>query len=311
MDTSEFADAPHGVVPPDREETLTAKDGTSLHVAHFAPRTTPRFTLVGLHGFAVHGARYGHFWAKLAEAGGAVTTFDCRGHGRSGGRRGYVKRFTDFHEDLALVIACARKNSPTLPLALLGHSHGGTIILDAILSGNVKADRLVLVAPWVGILLKPPAWKSAMGRLMSRVWPTLALDNELKAEDGSRNPHVIEAFFKDSNIHHVAAARWYTEVLAAQERIRSNAAQLRVPTLLLSAGADRIVANAPLDAIAAAAPGFVQARRYEGLYHELLLEPEWTRVLADVTQFLSSISTQDARTEAAAGAVPAILHSSP
>ena len=300
-------------VAPDREETLVAGDGTKIHVAHFAPRTTPRFTLVALHGFAVHSGRYGHFLAKLAEAGGAVTTFDCRGHGRSDGRRGYVKRFSAFHDDLDLVITSARQQTPatSLPLCLMGHSHGGTIVLDAVLSGRVTPDALVLVAPWVGLLMKPAAWKSAMSGIMSRLWPTLALDNELKAEDGSRNPQVIADFHKDPNNHHVAAARWYTEVLAAQARIRQNAAALAVPTLLLSAGQDRIVANPPLDALAAAAPRFVQSKRYEGLCHELLLEPEWPEVLADVTRFLSSISAQDARTAAASPAVPAILHPTP
>jgi alpha-beta hydrolase superfamily lysophospholipase len=298
-------------VPADREEILVAKGGIKIHVAHFAPRTTPRFTLVALHGFAVHSARYGHFLAKLAEAGGAVTTFDCRGHGRSGGRRGYVKRFADFHDDLDLVIEAARKNAPTLPLCLMGHSHGGTIVLDAVLSGRVTPDRLVLLAPWIGLLLKPAAWKSAMSGIVSRIWPTLALDNEIKPEDGSRNPEVIEAFFKDPNNHHVAAARWYTEALAAQARIREKAAQLAVPTLLLLAGQDRVVANQPLDALAAAAPRFVQAKRYEGLYHELLLEPEWQEVLADVLRFLTSIIAQDARMTAASPAVPAILHPTP
>jgi acylglycerol lipase len=300
-------------VPADREETLVAADGVKIHVAHFAPRTTPRFILVALHGFAVHSGRYGHFLAKLAEVGGAVTTFDCRGHGRSGGRRGFVKRFDAFHDDLDLVIAAARANAPSadLPLFLLGHSHGGTIVLDAVLSGRVKPAGLVLAAPWVGLAMKPARWKTAMSGLMSRIWPTFAPDNEIKPEDGSRNPEAVASFFTDPNNHHVAAARWYTEVLAAQARIQARSAELAIPTLLLTAGEDRVVANAPLDALAAAAPRFVQARRHEGLFHELLLEPEWPEVLADVTGFLTSILTRDERSKAASPAVPAILHSPP
>jgi acylglycerol lipase len=284
-----------------------------LHVGHFAPRTTPRFILVALHGFAVHAGRYGHFLVKLAEVGGAVTTFDCRGHGRSGGRRGFVKRFEDFQDDLDLVIAAARRNAPTaeLPLFLLGHSHGGTIVLDAVLAGRVKPAGLVLAAPWVGLAMKPARWKTAMSGLMSRIWPTFAPDNEIKPEDGSRNPEVVATFFTDPHNHHVAAARWYTEVLAAQARIRARGPELAIPTLLLTAGEDRVVANAPLDALAAAAPRFVRPKRYEGLFHELLLEPEWPEVLADVSGFLASILAEDERSKAALPAVPAILHSPP
>jgi acylglycerol lipase len=299
-------------VAPDREETLTTPDGLTIHVGHFAPRGTPRFTLVALHGFAVYSGRYGHFLAKLAEAGGAITAFDCRGHGRSGGRRGFVRRFSDFHDDLDLVIEAARRNAPgPLPVFLLGHSHGGTIVLDAVLSGRVKPAGLVLAAPWLGLLKRPAAWKDAMSGIMSRLWPTLALDNELKAEDGSRNPDFVASFPTDPNIHHVGTPRWYTEVLAAQGRIRDSAAKLEVPTLLLSAGQDRVVANTAIDALAAAAPRFVQAKRYEGLFHELLLEPEWPEVLGDVCNFLSSILSQDARGTAASSTVPAILHPTP
>lgn len=300
--------------PADREEILLAHDGVKLHVGHFTPRATPRYVLVALHGFTTYSGPYGQFFARLAEAGAAVTTFDCRGHGRSGGRRGYVNRFDVFHADLALVVESARKNGPTLPFFLMGHSHGGTIALDAVLSGRVAPERLVLVAPWIGLFMKPAAWKTAMSGIVSRLWPTLALDNEIKAEDGSRNPAVIDNFFKDPNIHHVAAARWYTEVLQAQARIRDQGAQLTVPTLLLSAGADRVVANPPMEALAAAAPGFVQVKKYEGLYHELLLEPEWEEVLADLARFLAAPTTelaQDARAKAASAAVPAILHPTP
>jgi acylglycerol lipase len=298
-------------VPADREEILVAHDGVKLHVAHFLPRGTPRFTLVAMHGFAVHSGRYGHFWSKLAQMGGAVTALDCRGHGQSGGRRGYVRRFEDFHDDLRLVIEACRKQAPALPSFVLGHSHGGTIALDAVLSGHVSVDGLVLVAPWIGLRMVPAAWKRAMSGILSRLWPTLAVDNELKPEAGSRNPAVVGTFFTDPHNHHVAAARWYTEVLAAQARIRDRGAQLSVPTLLLSAGEDKVVANEPLDALAAAAPRFVRAKRYEGLFHELLLEPEWPEVLADVTGFLASILTQDARTEAASSTVPAILNPTP
>ncbi len=288
-----------------------AGDGVKLHVAHFQPKGTPIRNLVAVHGFTTYSAPYGHFFTRLAELGVAVTTFDCRGHGRSGGQRGYVRRFEVFHDDLALVVAAAQTNFPQLPWALLGHSHGGTIAIDAVLAGKLKPERLVLAAPWLGLLMKVTGWKMAMSGLMSRLWPTLALDNEIKPEHGSRNPAVIDAFWKDANIHHVAAARWFTEVLAAQARIRDSGASLSVPTLLLSAGGDRVVDNQPIDALATAAPRFVQAKRYEGLYHELFLEPEWQDVLSDVARFLTAPTDKQAQDAGAGLSLPAILPSPP
>jgi acylglycerol lipase len=279
-------------------------------VTHFLPAGPSRFVVVAIHGFATHAAPYGAFFRRLNQVGARVTAFDCRGHGRSSGRRGFVKRFSEFHDDLDLVIAHARAEAPSLPFVLLGHSHGGTIALDAVLSGRVKPDGLVLGAPWIALFMKPAAWKLKMAGLMSRVWPSFAPGNDIKAEDISSNPQVIEDFLKDPLIHHVAAARWYTEVLAAQARIRASASQLAVPTLLLSVGTDRIVDNAALDALATTS-SFIQRKHYEGLYHELFLEPAWEQVATDVVAWLMSNMRAPARTEAAPANVPAILRSPP
>ncbi|HEY0714758.1 MAG TPA: alpha/beta hydrolase [Polyangia bacterium] len=297
-------------VAPDREEAVTTSDGTSLHVTHFLTSGPPRFVVVAIHGFATHAAPYGAFFRKINQAGGRVTAFDCRGHGRSTGRRGFVKRFSEFHDDLELVVARARAEHPHLPFILLGHSHGGTIALDAVLSGRMKPDGLVLGAPWIALYMKPAAWKLTMAGFMSRVWPTFAPGNDIKAEDISSNPEVVADFFKDPLIHHVAAARWYTEVLAAQARIRASANRLAVPTLLLSVGSDRIVDNAALDALSSAS-SFIQRKHYEGLYHELFLEPTWEQVATDVVAWLTSNVHAHARTEAAPADVPAILRSPP
>jgi alpha-beta hydrolase superfamily lysophospholipase len=296
---------------PDREEILDGAGGVKLHVSHFVPSVAPRFLLVAMHGFTVYAGPYSLLWRRLGEAGIAVTAFDLRGHGRSGGPRGHVSRFGLYHEDLALVLAAARRNHPTLPVGLLGHSFGGTIALDAVLGGHVQLDRLVLAAPFIGRFMKVAGWKLAFSGLASRLWPTFAPDNEIKPEDGSRNPDVVAAFFKDPLIHHVASARWFTETVAAQARIVEGASRLAVPTLLLSVSEDRVVSTPPIEALAAAAPAFIQAKHYRGLYHELFLEPEWEAVAADISGWLTSPMSKQVFAEAAPTDDPAILPSHP
>jgi alpha-beta hydrolase superfamily lysophospholipase len=300
-------------VAPDREELIEGAGGVKLHLSHFVPRVAPRFALVAMHGFTVYAGPYGRIWKRLAEAGVAVTAFDLRGHGRSEGRRGHVSRFGVYHQDLALVLDAVRRAHPTLPQGLLGHSFGGTIALDAVLGGQlaVQPDRLVLATPFIGRYMKVAGWKLAFSGVASTLWPTFAPDNEIKPEDGSRNPDVVAAFFKDPLIHHVASARWFTETTAAQARIVENASRLTVPTLLLSVGEDRVVSTPPVEALAAAAPAFIQAKHYRGLYHELFLEPEWEAVASDISGWLTSPITKQMRSEAAPPGDPAILPSHP
>ena len=127
--------------------------------------------------------------------------------------------------------------------------------------------------------MKVPRWKRGLGVLTARFWPTLALANGIQAEDVTRNPEVLANFWKDPLVHHVATARWFAEATAAQQRILAAAAQLDVPTLLLLAGADRIVVNDASSALADQAPRFIRLHRFDGLFHELFLEPEWPEVV--------------------------------
>lgn len=277
---------------PVQEGSLDALGGISLHLEQFVPER-PRAHAVMVHGYAAHAGLYRHVAEALAADGLAVTGFDCRGHGRSSGRRGHATRFAEYLDDLDRVIARVRGSAPHLPLYLIGHSHGATIVLDAVLSRRLRPDRMVLAAPWLELAMKVPRWKRGLGVLTARLWPTLALANGIQAEDVTRNPQVLANFWKDPLVHHVATARWFAEATAAQQRILAAAAQLDVPTLLLLAGADRIVVNDASSALAERAPRFIRLHRFDGLFHELFLEPEWPEVVTEIRRFLAPAAAEE------------------
>jgi lysophospholipase len=294
-----------------REETLEAGGGVTLHVEHFAAQGEARFLVVAVHGYAAHLGGYRHVAAALAAAGIASTYFDCRGHGRSTGSRGHCRRFGEYLDDLALVVARAREARPGLPWALLGHSHGGLIAAEAVLQGRLEPDRLVLAAPHLGLRMKVPAWKLSLAPLMSLVWPGLAMASGLRPEEVTRNPAAVERVRTDPLVHHVATSRWFMEARQAQAHARGAAATLATPTLLLVAGGDRIVDNDAITAFAEAAARVLTVRRYEALYHELFLEPEWPQVVADISHWLLASPPETPDPREATDDSPAILHSSP
>src|SRR5690242_5081655 len=97
---------------PDVEEAITTADGLRLHVERFQAKGPARGIAVMIHGFSAHCGSFRHVAAALAAAGFAVTAFDCRGHGRSEGRHGYVRRFSDYADDLRRVVDHARGVGP-------------------------------------------------------------------------------------------------------------------------------------------------------------------------------------------------------
>ncbi len=274
--------------PPPDIETSLHRDGCEVHVEHYRPRGEARLTVVTVHGYSSHCGLYRHVGATFASAGMAATQFDCRGHGRSSGRRGHIVDFGEYVDDLAMVVDWARQQDPGKPWALLGHSMGGAISLAFVLDRNRREEpgRLVLAAPWLKLKMNVSVPKRAAANVAARIIPTFTMPNGLSAENLSRNPSVLAGFDKDPLVHHVATAGWFMATLRAQARIRLLANNLRVPTLLLLAGGDRIVANDANRAFAREAGAMVEIRNYPELFHEMFLEPEADAVLADVSAWL-------------------------
>src|SRR5213079_48159 len=79
--------------------TLTAPDGTLL-VYDMYEAAAPRAAILALHGWADHAGRWRDVGERLCAAGYSTYVLDLRGHGRSGGRRGHLSRFSQLLGDL-------------------------------------------------------------------------------------------------------------------------------------------------------------------------------------------------------------------
>ena len=266
---------------------LKSPDGTLLHVVWYAPARLPvRGAVVLLHGYSAHVGLMEETARFLADHGLLVYGFDCRGHGLSTGRRGYVRRFEEFRMDLGLVLAEVRARHPNLPLALLGHSHGATIALDSVLGGETPVAALILVCLFLGLAMRVPWYKRWPAGVLGVLWPTLALGNELDPQNLARDAPARERLARDPLRHHVATARWFREVKRAQAAILARAGELRVPTWMALAGGDRLVDNAAALAFAKAAGPVVTVKVYERAFHEILLDGEREQVRSDIATWV-------------------------
>ena len=108
-------------------EMIAGGDGTRLFLKRDLPEGDARAVLVIVHGLANHHGLYDDFVKPFGKAGIAVYRYDARGHGRSEGRRGYVKSYWEMVADLRAVVALAKAERPGLPVYVLGHSMGGHV----------------------------------------------------------------------------------------------------------------------------------------------------------------------------------------
>src|SRR5437867_6489547 len=154
--------------------TRTAPDGTLLVYDMYEP-ATPLGAVLALHGWSDHAGRWRDVGERLCAAGYSSYLLDLRGHGRSGGRRGYLSRFSQLLGDLQAFRRVVRLRTDR-PQLLLGTSFGGLVALRYLeTQPSDPIAAAVICCPWLGLAFRTLAWKRLAGRVLPDVWPTLAV----------------------------------------------------------------------------------------------------------------------------------------
>jgi len=273
-------------VPSTTRETH-ARDGTPILVRHWAPEGEPWAFVVLVHGLAEHSGRYDRVGGWMADAGLDVTAYDQRGFGASGGRRAWLDRFADLHDDLEDRLSETRAASDARPVALYGHSFGALVALGYVVADPQRPlpDALMLSAPALDDNL--PAWQRTFARVMTRFAPTFEVQNAFDGTVLSRDPAVAERYLADPLNYHRSTVRLGALSFAEQDRVRAAVSWLSIPTLVYHGEADRLVPPSASERLLGL-PN-VTSRTYPGLRHETHNEPEGEAVVADSVAWLRSV----------------------
>ena len=267
--------------------SFTAPDGTQLTYDAFEP-PQPKATALFLHGWSDHAGRWRHVGEALQRAGVAAYALDQRGHGRSGGRRGHLSRFSQLLGDLQAFRRAVRHRVDR-PQALLGHSFGGLVALRYLeTQPSDPVAAAVISSPWLGLASAPAAWKRIAARLLADLWPTLPFAVDLDLDHLSRDPTVSEAYQRDPAVHGVMTPGAWREIRWAQRSVVVDGNRIECPLLFLLAGEDRVVDAQLARAFADGLRAPVQVRWYAEMYHEVLNDPQRDSVMSDIVAFLSS-----------------------
>ena len=252
--------------------------------------TSPRAVVVVSHGLGEHSGRYQRLASDLARAGLSTYALDHRGHGRSDGRRGHVRRFGQYVQDLERfrrrVVGSV---GPRVPLIFLGQSLGGLVVIRYLQEyPGVPVAGAILSAPLLGIAIDAPRWKVQLGRILTHAIPALPMSTGLDPADLSHDDEVVEDYERDPLVHDRITPRLYSEIKSEIEVAQSKSKRVIVPTLFLLPSADRIVRPDTTQKFVASLPASrqVELRTYPGLYHEPLNETARSRVIADVLGWL-------------------------
>jgi len=276
---------------PETKGTFTGHDGLKIFYRNYHV-DNERARLVIAHGLGEHSGRYCNVIERLLPKGISIWALDHRGHGQSDGTRGHVLTFDQYLSDLLTMVEIAREGwTAEKKVFLLGHSMGGLMALYFAIRFPEKINGVIASSPALGMVVEVPPIKKAIGKVMSAIWPSLTLGNELDATKISHDANVVNAYKNDPLVHDRVSARWFTEFISAMETTNRLTPKMDIPTLMQVAGDDHLV-NAKFS------KNFFEKLEledktlhfYDGLYHEIYNEPPDQRaiVLDDLENWLEA-----------------------
>jgi alpha-beta hydrolase superfamily lysophospholipase len=271
---------------------FTLRDG--LNVALFdwplPPRQRPRAVILVVHGLGEHAWRYDTVAQRLNEWGFAVRGYDQRGHGESGGQRGVLTDDDDLLADLEELVQDTRRHIAqpwACPLVLLGHSMGGLVAATFVRREIAAVDGLILSSPALDTGMT--GFQRGLTRVLCRWAPNLTVSNGLDPRGISHDEGQVAAYRSDRLVHDRISARLARFIDSNGPAVVAAAPTWPVPTLLMYAGADRLVRPEGSQAFAAVAPPErVRSRGFEGLFHELFNEADPSAVYAELRAWLDA-----------------------
>jgi alpha-beta hydrolase superfamily lysophospholipase len=239
-----------------------------------------------VHGYAEHIKRYDFFYNLLDDCGYRVMGYDHRGHGQSEGKRAIIDSFDTYVEDLhTLTQSFFQKGKKNF---LVAHSMGGLIAI-LYLQKYRENDITGVITSGAALKMydKTQAILEKLASTIARILPSLPTV-PVKPHVVSRDPEIVEKYTSDPlNYTKPTKAKMGSEFLKAQKQAYSNLSSIVTPLFINHGSSDLLIhSDSSKDLYDKVASSDKTLKIWDGLYHELLNEPEKEEVAKAFIQWI-------------------------
>ncbi|HYV43683.1 MAG TPA: alpha/beta hydrolase [Myxococcaceae bacterium] len=281
---------PAGSTSAVRPYQATAADGTCLQAYEWKPASGHVVgAVVIVHGIRDHASRYAALADALTAKGLAVYAQDMRGHGDSGGDKQRFDSLPQLVADTDLAVEEARKLNPGVPVFVYGHSLGGLISTHYALAHGDKLRGLVLSGPALKLFPSVTDGQKGAARFFSGILPGLPAqevdDTQFVREEAAKKDLASDPLVYHDNL----PARSAAAALDGIDEVQKRMGELKVPVLILHGSADKATnpeGSKELKERAATADKTLHI--YEGVFHDLLHEPERAQIIQEVVGWITA-----------------------
>lgn len=249
-----------------------------------------RGTIIINHGHGEHSEAYHRLVKGFENDKWNFYGWDCRGHGRSEGRRGYVGNFEDYCQDYKIFLDMVLNDDKVKkgPVILFGHSMGGLILAKTLIRHpELPVAGVIFSAPLLGLSMPVPLYKSKAATILNSVLPQITLGNELSNDMLTRDLDVIREFEQDALRHTRMSPGAYLGILESFEYVLPRAGEIKKSALFIVSDNDPVVSTPEVKNFyeKLGSPN-KELFIYPNAKHELVNDIIRNTVYADVKKFL-------------------------
>ncbi|MHC4955589.1 MAG: bifunctional alpha/beta hydrolase/class I SAM-dependent methyltransferase [Planctomycetota bacterium] len=272
------------------EHTMQLADGTNIFYRSWIPAVPTNKALVMFHRGHEHSGRLADVVAELGLEDVAVFAWDARGHGRSGGERGYAPSFAEMVRDVDAFMSHIRDvhGFDQRDTVVLAHSVGAVAVSTWVHDYAPRIRALVLATPAFKVKLYVPFAIPGLRLLqkLRRGKPSF-VKSYVKATMLTHDEEQARRYDEDPLIARAIAVNVLLGMRDTARRVVDDAGAIRTPTLVLSGGSDWVVSTKEQRRFFNNLGSPKKAMRtYAGMYHDILHEKDRRLVLDEIARFV-------------------------
>ncbi|KAF7798974.1 hypothetical protein EIP86_010203 [Pleurotus ostreatoroseus] len=273
------------------EQWLAGVDGHQFYTRTY-PATSPKAAVLYVHGFAEHIGRYEHVFVQYPPRGITIFAFDQRGFGRTVLDLGHKSKDSTYGEtnwdlqlqDIEFFAKYLANEFPRVPLILMGHSMGGTLVLSYFTRSSPPPSPesmklftgVICSSPLIALTRSQPRPLRWLISLLAAFFPDKVVPTDPNVEWLSRSEAKREENLMDPLMEKKGTLRALVDLMSEGEKLLTEGYQRwpsTLPVLFLHGTADNVTSCKSTEKFHnLIETDDKQLSLYEGGYHELMNE---------------------------------------
>ncbi|MFC4409671.1 alpha/beta hydrolase [Chungangia koreensis] len=245
----------------------------------------PKAVVAIVHSAYEHHRRYAWLIERFRTAGFHVVMGDLPGHGDASlSHAAHDSSFEEYEKFVHELVKVGLSHN--LPLFVIGHGMGATLMMNKLHSKELSIAGVVLSSPWLHLVQTPPKTLTGIGKIATN----MKIKHDLPIKQMTRNFDVYKLEKDDPLYNPVITSSWYSELQGLMRTtFQTKGQEISMPVLMHTAERDKITdPRYALRWMQSQQMREFQYREWKNCYHDLFQEPEREYIFLYTEAFMNN-----------------------